>query len=330
MPDSLLPTLDKLPRHAYTFLWADYVELLCLCNSNGLVSRGNLQAQVQESEDTQNDFTEAEEDGDEDHLTDAGETLHDKVSARWDDIHARLSTRELTFPGWPFKLEPNVLRSRFSPQNEAHRLYVALLIASSLRLCHPSRCPEVTAAFEDISFQWLRHSLTQLWDVRMFGAHQTMSGTYQGTLHQKFQALANDIQGKLVKDPSDYDSRNTGDGRIDLVAWQKMGDQRGNIPIIFGQCACSPTDWESKQLDVTPAAIEAHIYAQHPGAAFCFVPHDLSASDRKWQRAHEVKRTVLIDRFRLLHLFQTLDSWKVLPKWSFVDEAIHTCTTVAT
>ena len=72
MPDSLLPTLDKLPRHAYTFLWADYVELLCLCNSNGLVSRGNLQAQVQESEDTQNDFTEAEEDGDEDHLTDAG------------------------------------------------------------------------------------------------------------------------------------------------------------------------------------------------------------------------------------------------------------------
>ena len=32
MPEPLLLALDTLPRHAYPFLWADYVELLCLCS----------------------------------------------------------------------------------------------------------------------------------------------------------------------------------------------------------------------------------------------------------------------------------------------------------
>ncbi len=43
MPEPLFLALDVLLRHSYSFLWADYVELLCFCSRNGMVAKGNLQ-----------------------------------------------------------------------------------------------------------------------------------------------------------------------------------------------------------------------------------------------------------------------------------------------
>lgn len=316
MTEPLLTALDVLPRHAYPFLWADYIELLCLCSRNGLVSKGNLQAQAQEASDVQADADEKDERSE--------NALNDRVSAKWSDLHQRLQAREKSFPGWPFKLERDVLRSIYDPNKPGHRLYAALLIASSLRLCHDKRSGEVTSAFEEISYHWLRYSLNGMWQIRPFGAHQTLPAAYTGTLFEKLSALAQDIKGTLMKSADEYDDRNTGDGGIDLVAWQDMGDKRGNMLVIFGQCACSPTDWESKQLDVSPSSTEAHIAPQHPGAAFCFVPHDLSLNENAWQRASNIKRTVVIDRCRLLNLFEQDEAWDSLPNWSFVTEATQT------
>ena len=321
----LLTGLDKVPRHAYPFLWAVYVELLCLCGQNGFVSKGNIDAITQEAGDVQSDSVEALI-GDME-----SEDLDDSVSQRWADIHARLTARSKQYQDcWPFVLEPGVLRSRFDGSNPGHRLYAALLIASSLRLCTKKRAQEVTDAFEEISYHWLRGSLNDLWEVRPFGAHQKLPNAYQGSLLEKLKALAKDIRARLQKEDADYDPRNTGDGGIDLVAWFNMGDQRGNMPVIFGQCACSPTDWEDKQLDVTPAAIEGHLAPHHPGAAYCFVPHDLSANDSRWDRSEHVKRTVLIDRLRFLKLFERNSFLARLPTWAFVDEAVGARVTLAT
>ncbi|MDH1618919.1 hypothetical protein [Comamonas aquatica] len=88
----------------------------------------------------------------------------------------------------------------------------------------------------------------------------------------------------------------------------------------FGH-ARSPTDWESKQLDVTPAAIRVHVLPQHDGAAYCFVPHDLSANDSVWDRAEHVKGVVLVDRLRLFRLFESCGAVQHLPTWQFVDDA---------
>lgn len=323
MPD-LFKRLDVLPRHPYPFLWADYVELLCLCSKNRLVSRGNLQAQVQEAQDVQVDADIADHVDDINGPNDESAVLDDKVSARWDDIVLRLKARKVSYPGWPFELDGAVLRSVYDEQRADHRLYVALLIASSLRLCVATRSNEITTAFEEISYHWLSRSLPQFWKVRPFGAHAALPDAYVGNLREKFELLAADINAKLQMDPDEYDPANTGDGGLDLVAWQEVGDQRGNIPVIFGQCACSPTDWEHKQLDVTPAATEAHIAPQHPGAAYCFVPHDLSRGDGKWQRAVHRKRVVIVDRLRLLHLFNASNACDTLTNWSFVVDAMST------
>lgn len=338
MPEPLFRSLDVLPRHSYSFLWADYVELLCLCSKNDIVAKGNLQAQLQEAEDLQTDAGQDELNSIEDDSStnddnvdpNEREVLDDRITRRWEDIKKRLHARSLTFPGWPFELNGDVLRAKFDAQNPEQKLYVSLLIASSLRLCHDTRSPEVTSAFEEISYHWLRQSLTGLWQVRPFGAHQTLPNAYVGTLRAKLEALAEDISGVLVKQATDYESRNTGDGGIDLVAWQDMGDKRGNMLIIFGQCACSPTDWESKQLDVTPSSTEAHIHSQHPGSAYCFVPHDLSMNDRSWERSAHVKRTVIVDRRRLLNLFKVLKTWEQLPSWPFVLEATQQSAELAT
>lgn len=310
----LFRSIDVVPRHTHDFLWADYVELLCLCSRNGTVSSGNLQALAQEAEDVQ---------ADSDDLTDRSEepeVLDDRISRRWADIRRKLQARARSWaPNWPFRLEGSVLVNQFHPKDDQHRLYVALLIASSLRLCNPSRSHEVTCAFEEIACHWLRLSLNEHWEVRPFGAHQSLTGAYVGTLRAKLEALATDIQATLIKPADAYDPQDTGDGGIDLVAWMKMGDQRGHLPVIFGQCACSPSDWESKQLSVSPASIEAHLSPQHPGAAYCFVPHDLHFSETRWERASHVLRTVVVDRARILHLFQATESSHNLPRWDFVD-----------
>lgn len=316
MPErSLFRAIDVLPRHAYDFLWADYVELLCLCSRNGCVSSGNVQAMVQETQDVQTDLDEELHDE-----FDDPEVLDDRVSKRWTDIRRRLQARTVSWPGWPFRLDGAVLYSAFDDKNPEHRLYVALLIASSLRLCLEERRGEVTNAFEVISYHWLKRSLNDLWVVRPFGAHQTLPDAYEGTLRAKLEALAGDLKAKLQKPADAYDPSDSGDGGIDLVAWMRMGDQRGNLPVIFGQCACSPTDWESKQLSVSGPSVEAHIAPQHQGAAYCFVPHDLHMSDTQWQRASHVLRTVVVDRARILELFRAANAIAALPTWAFVDE----------
>lgn len=322
---SLLADLGKVPRHAYPFLWADYVELQCLCSRSGLVSKGNIAAQTQEASDTQVDSDEDWQDPHEE-----SEELDDRISQRWDDIHSRLNTRSKQYSDWPFVLERNVVRLRFDANNPRHRLYVALLVASSLRVCERHRTSEVTRAFEEISYHWLQQSLNSLWEVRPFAAHQTLPNAYDGTLQKKLKELAGDIQATVLKRDEEFDPRNTGDGGIDLVAWLKMGDRRGNMPIIFGQCACSPTDWEDKQLDVTPSSTEALISPHHPGAAYCFVPHDLSANDGLWDRAEHVKRTVLVDRLRFFRLFERIDCFDKLPTWTFIDDAAATRAALAT
>jgi hypothetical protein len=317
MVEPLFVGLDKLPRHSHTFLWADYVELICLCSQNGMYAKGNLQEQEQEAEDVQCDT----EDDFESSSDITSEETDDKIATRWDDIKTKLASRQVSFPGWPFELVGDVLKRKVDYQSPDHRLYVSLLIASSLRLCNLKRTKEITDAFEEISFHWLRQSLTPHWRVNPFGAHQNLPGAYTGTLRAKLEQLAKDIDCRLVKDASDYDPRDTGDAGIDLVAWQMMGDRRGHTQVIFGQCACSPTDWESKQLDVTPSSTEAHIHPQHPGAAYCFLPHDLYENNSRWSRASHVKKTVLIDRRRLLHLFVEQKSSGQLPIWSFLSEA---------
>jgi hypothetical protein len=310
----ILIDLNRRPRQAYPFLWADYVELLALCSQDGRYSRGNLEEAVQESADLEG---AADEEG----CDTPQPQQDDAVARRWDDIKPRLQQRSRAFAYWPFELKGNVLYRRYDDHNPGHRLYAALLIAASFRLCHDKRAGEVGAALEELAYLLMTNMLGKGWAVRPFGAHQSIAGGYSGTLRQKLEALSIDVHGRLMKDAQDYDPSNTGDGGLDVVAWNTLGDNRGHMPVIFAQCGCSPTDWEHKQLSVTPAAIEAHITPQHPGEAWYVSPQDLYLSNERWDREAHVAKVVLLDRRRLLHLAKQYDLENVIPSWGFTNEA---------
>ena len=311
----ILRGLDIKPRHSYPFLWADYVELLTLCGESSYFSRSNLEELQQEGGELQID--------DEDGANLSSAMQDDIISNQWDEIKDKLLQRQSTVTAWPFQFKGNSLQSAFDTHNSAHRLYMVLLLASSLRLCPKSRVNEVSAALEEVAYLLFKYMLPKGWSVKPFGAHQTIAEGYTGPLRNKLEKLAVDIHGTLMKQVDDYDSRDTGDGGIDVVAWDSLGDDRGHMPVIFAQCGCSPRDWEHKQLSVTPAAIESHIATQHPGAAYYITPHDLSASNQKWERASHVAKVVVLDRRRLMYLAEHHSVLPNLPSWKFVDEAIN-------
>jgi hypothetical protein len=314
MADPILVDINKRPRQSYPFLWADYVELLALCSQDGRFSRGNLAETEQEINDLETDDNENDE-------TKSQSEQDDAISQRWADIKPRLELRSKTFAYWPFELRGNVLHRCYDDTNPGHRLYVTLLIAASYRLCHEKRAGEVGAALEELAYLLMTKMLGKGWEVRPFGAHQSIAGGYAGTLRQKLEALAIDVHARLMKDEEDYSPSNTGDGGLDVVAWNTFGDNRGHMPVIFAQCGCSPTDWEHKQLSVTPAAIEAHITPQHPGEAWYVSPQDLYLSHNRWDREAHVAKVILLDRFRLLNLAKEHDLGTTIPAWPFASEA---------
>lgn len=330
MADPILVNLGTHPRHPYPFLWADYIELITLCSRDGQFSRGALAEADQEGGDLQQEGAEENENPEETEGPESTEKgklsavkRDDTISLRWDEIKRRLQQRSETYAYWPFELRGNVLVRRFNPANPGHRLYAALLIASSYRLCHDKRAGEVAAALEEVAVLLMQNMLGKGWTVKPFGAHQSIAVGYTGTLRSKLEKLAQDVHGVLMKSEDDYDKSDTGDGGLDVVAWDSLGDSRGHFPVIFAQCGCSPTDWEHKQLSVTPAAVEAHIKTQHPAAAWYVTPHDLSQSNNKWDRGSHVVNVVLLDRKRLLHLVQRHELDPIIPTWPFVSEAAN-------
>ncbi|MDR6233568.1 hypothetical protein [Pseudomonas oryzihabitans] len=297
--------LGKPPSHAYSFLWADYAELICLTSPDGFYGQGQIVDLTTEQEELLTDSENCDDEDLEALEDDAARFIQisEDVSRRWADISQRLNSRQLTMTGfWPFVFEGGVLYSRFDAENNNHVFYVALLLCSSLRYLQGKKKKVVTASLEEIGYVIFKSLMPSGWHVKPFGAHQRISEGYTGKLEDKFRALAGDISARFYEDRG-FDPSDTGDGGLDVVAWHPIGgDGRGNIPVAFAQCGCSPTDWEHKQFEASPLNIEATLVPQHSAANFYIMPHDLKALNGSWDRGSNVGRVILVDRYRILKL----------------------------
>ncbi|KCV27870.1 hypothetical protein L489_5680 [Bordetella bronchiseptica 00-P-2730] len=336
----ILAELEQAPRLSYGFLWADYAELICLTSEDGIYSPAFLRDSVQEEEDIRTDaedgngeeasiaaslleaVTETETGGETDETLNSNRTVDEKIERVWDSIRRRLEVRRSSLDDdWPFTFKDNVLERRFDADNSVHRLYIALLVASALRFCPLGRRKEVEASLEEIGYHLIKGLLPSGWQVRPFGAHQSLPGAYTGTLYQKYRALADDIHPLHVADEDFFDPRDTGDGGIDVVAWHPFADSRGNIPVLMAQCGCSPQEWEHKQYEASPMQQETKIMPHHPAMAMYIMPHDLRDTNGAWDRKSHVGRVIMIDRSRIVKLASQHDFAKNLPEWPFVREA---------
>lgn len=325
---SIVTKLDVRPRGSDLYLWCDYVELLCMTHRDGRFSRGDLLELIVESRELaaedpdlaseDDDDLEDEEvleqaldDGDHDLLAmdEGARVVHsadDRREARVADVFNNLRFRARLFgDAYPFVLSQDgqELTVRELDVDEK-KLYVQLLLSSSLRLIPKKRRHEITEPFEIMSATIFSCLMPKGWMVHRFGAKA--GGRYKGKLLARLSQLAEDIRGTLLINERAFKSGDSGDGGLDLVAWHPMGDdEREGIPIALGQCGCTADDWSSKSLEASPAAIGANLKTLHPWANYYFMPLDLydrAGGVQAWQRRRYIREAIIVDRARFIRL----------------------------
>lgn len=290
----LIVGYTEVPSQTHTYLWADYVELLCVISQDKSYSIG-------QHDDLSGEFEDVRVDLD----VDSGNgnlNFDDRINIKWTDISKVLKIRKTQIPEfWPFSFEDDFLEFDVEEGNKSHQMYLFLLVCSALKYCSKSKVNNVTGAFEELGYFALKKILPG-WEVKPFGAHQQTGLGYVGTLGNKMHSLAEDIYPRYVAPLSEFDPQDTGDGGLDVVAFMPLGDTLGHIPVVFAQCGCSPKDWEKKQLEASPASMNSMITPQHPAANFYFMPHDMRNINGKWNRGVRIGDVILIDRKRILKL----------------------------
>lgn len=319
----LISDLDRLPSLSSAHVWADYVELRAVTSQDKVFSSGLLADSVDMAGDVATD-ADSSFDDDSDAAEEGLSDLDDpnvnreqkRLKSKWGDVKVALTSRSARMgKAWPFSLEGDVLRLNFDKSNNLHQLYVALLIASSLRYVSRRRHQEIADQLERIGASVFRLLMPPLWEVRVFGAN---GGEYTGTKVQKLQSLARDIRAKPLFDAEDVKDGDRGDGGLDVVAWHAFDDCLGQIPIAFAQCGCSPTDIDYKQLQASPASVNRWFKPGHPAANYFIAPVDFRNNQGRWERLPA--EVILVDRARILELVRK--HGKVLTPPSFVDEAL--------
>jgi hypothetical protein len=325
---SIVTKLDVRPRGTDSYLWCDYVEMLCLTDPDWRYSRGDLLELLAETrelaaedpdllggddEDLEDeaDLEEALDEEDRDFLAEdeAERIVHsvdDKREARVADIFNNLRFRAHLFgEAYPFSFDEEAQEMLAAPlDSDEKKLYVQLLLSSSLRLIPKTRRHEVTEPFEALAEKIFACLMPDGWQVHRFGAK--VADRYKGRLFKRLKQLAADLRGQLLVEERAFKTRDSGDGGLDLVAWHPMGDdEREGIPIALAQCGCTAEEWSLKMLEASPASLGTNLATLHPWATYYFMPQDLydSAGGRQaWQRRRALREAIVIDRARVIRL----------------------------
>ncbi|WKA61046.1 hypothetical protein [Pectobacterium aroidearum] len=315
------------PSQSFIFLWADYIEFQCLISEDKIYSSGYF------TDPTEEDDILVSESDDSDESFDGSVSFSDdvlkpdeKIERKWGDIKGKFEIRKNNLGElWPFEFKDDILILKFDEKSVYHHLYIMLLICSLLKHCHKKRYNELTDAFEYLSYCLFNCLMPNGWVVKMTGAKAN-----KGKIYPKLEEIAKNTRAKMVIDEDDFDDKNTGDGRLDLIAWHPLCDDRGFIPIALAQCGCSPTAWEHKQLEASPCSLANVFSFQHPPVNYYFMPHDLWKNSSKWDRRDKLSQVVMIDRMRILKLSKyyasdmfNISGKKGLMKLRVVKEALN-------
>ncbi len=280
----MLINTDTLPQNRDPFFLADFAELKTIINPDACFSLSDFLGSVKRNSLEKN------------------RTINEPENI-WNDITSFVNNRKNNFnDAYPFKLSKNENSIIFEYDNSSQQqFYLFLLMASSLRLIEQHKRTPITRTFEDASYHVFKHLMPQNAEIRAVGAGCNCSA-YKGTLFEKMKNIAKDIRCIPNFKEQDFKRTDTGDGGIDLIAWHSMEDQREGIPIAFAQCGCSPTEWESKQLEASPASLHSKLPVHHPWATYYFLPLDLRRHDGDWGCKSDMHAAIFVDRLRLTRL----------------------------
>lgn len=339
MPERLRK-IEELPKDSDMHHWADYAELRCLADPDGLVSVAQFVDMIREGRDKGegkadafggDEVTAGEvdaalmpegeaaddlddpsvpsdpwedldrvEDADDEDVSDAEK--QDAVQDLAADVFVRLRWRESAFgDAWPFEVRRGRLLALRDP-SPARRNYAFFLLCASLRWFSKGDQARLTTAFERVSHQAMVRAYPG-WEVHLFGTSAEAGGRYVGELYPRLQKLAKDLRCRLKVGASEFKSPDNGDNGLDVVAWLPFASAGSKgLPLAFAQCASGATNWKEKQEEVSAQRWGATLDLEMPVTNWTFIPFCYHGSGGDWENRRHVHKGVLADRLRLCDL----------------------------
>lgn len=322
MTDAYIKSLQKKPGYPQyqAYHWADYIELVCLANIDGEVSKIDVLDRLSErEEDLEEGFFEdiAEMDSlDEEGIAVPSQRYkrHDRWMERIDSWYAVLSSRKQRYGNnYPFIVADNDLVLDYDEDNVNHKYYVFLLLCSKLHLLDSTISEKFSSYYEVLSYDGLRKFLPESFNVDLFGTNELNDSPLFGrgvTCLNKIKNLATAINENLKSNfqSEAYPPNNFGDEGLDLIAYGQTGDNQSSRIIILGQCACTK-EWVNKQssssfeswsnkIDLTTMTINA-----------IFIPFCYRNAVGDWFDRGKIRKSFVVDRFRLIHYVEKKHSF---------------------
>lgn len=191
--------------------------------------------------------------------------------------------------------------------SDINYLYIYLLGCSQTSIFDDNLAGALRKSFEELSFFCLRSLFSDWIFVERFMAN-TASGTsfYSGLFEQKVRLLGKELGYKIFDTPS-FNPTNLGDGGLDIVAYPKFIETPGSIPVVFAQCACSAADWPLKRFEVQYSNWEGVIKMDLSPLPLIFIPFCFRTPDGKWFEPKDVTGTSVIDRHRILEIYERVN-----------------------
>lgn len=312
--------LRKYPGIHHLPSWADWAELLA-CMNGGL-SVDDFSSEIEQNKEnipSQIDDEKPDMDTGEDELGLAERSVaefNDKCSRRSIDVFSYIRARAEAFGGdYPFDVDVDGRYLELRESTVGRKVYLFLLAASLFRyMGKKSDQTRIAAEFEWLAVEALKCQLPTHSKVHLFGSNSIKPGRYQGLLRERIDRLGSDLNEDILLDLSEFTDDDRGDNGLDIVGWVPMADGQRSMLISFGQCACT-TKWVDKQLSSSRDAWAPIFNFATDPVNFCFIPHDFRDLSGNWFRRRYLRKSLLMDRRRIIDSFRRCDDGSVvIPK----------------
>ena len=318
---TFLKKLQKPPKKAKKdfHYWADYIELLCLINQDGVFSQNDF---IDRIKSTNRELEDSEDfDGDKKNIDE-----NEESDLFAEDCFKILEYRATSFNDYyPFTLSDSKKNIHIvNPLSDKHKIYLFLLFSSNLGYFNESKS-ELTSSFERLSFEALNNILPSPNSKRYLLGSSNIEKIVDeeqkiSSFWDKLNLLATNIKENVTIKKEAFSKYHKGDGGLDIVGWIELGDSNPHFPLFFCQCACTP-EWVGKQNSSQYNRWSNFISLSTYPLNLIFIPFSYRSSNGDWHEPYLIEKSILMDRLRLIYnfipseaKFKEFESFKVIEK----------------
>ncbi|WP_299274528.1 hypothetical protein [uncultured Psychroserpens sp.] len=296
----LIPPNNKGNEVRDKNLWIDYIELVCIYSYDGEMSRDDM---IDEIGQIAKDYiNENKTDGTDDEDSSEADIKWSNMAYDW--LEFLKSRQEIYGNFYPYQVDGDMLKLK-SKITRKRKIYIALLLSSNLNNSTNNATSKLTSSFEYISLKAFKEVLPKRAKSFLFGKNQLNHGNkFSGKLIAKIKKLGVEL-GDLATtyNEDDFDSRDSGDGGLDLFGYIPLDSRNKlNIPIFFGQCACGK-DWKRKIAECEPAVWNDNLEFNKTSKPYpmIFIPRSYRTLDGEWLINRKHRNAIIFDRERILN-----------------------------